>query len=53
MNWSCVCGVLWGIGNSDSYKVFLENGFKMSEGSFTSNENDGSFYSHWSLLMKI
>jgi hypothetical protein len=33
-----------GIGNADSYKVFgLENGLKMSEGSFTSNENDGSF----------
>jgi hypothetical protein len=33
-----------GAGNSDSYKVFgLENGLKMSEGSFTSNENDGSF----------
>ncbi|PWB24660.1 hypothetical protein [Flavobacterium sp. HTF] len=33
-----------GTGNVDSYKVFgIENGLKMSEGSFTSLENDGSF----------
>lgn len=33
-----------GAANVDSYKVFgLENGLKMSEGSFTSLENDGSF----------
>jgi hypothetical protein len=33
-----------GTGNVDSYKVFgIENGLKMSEGSSTSLENDGSF----------
>ena len=33
-----------GTGNVDAYKVFgLESGLKMSEGSFTSLENDGSF----------
>ncbi|MBC5836793.1 hypothetical protein [Flavobacterium muglaense] len=33
-----------GTGNVDSYKVFgIENGLRMSEGSFTSLENDGSF----------
>jgi hypothetical protein len=33
-----------GDANADAFKVFgLENGLKMSEGSFTSLENDGSF----------
>jgi hypothetical protein len=33
-----------GVANSDSFKVLgLENGLKMSEGSFVSSENDGSF----------
>lgn len=33
-----------GVGNSDAFKLLgLENGLKMSEGSFTSSENDGSF----------
>jgi hypothetical protein len=30
-------------GAGDSYKVLVWKWFKMSEGSFTSNENDGSF----------
>ncbi|QIH37882.1 hypothetical protein G7A72_03285 [Flavobacterium sp. Sr18] len=40
----CVETKFKGTGNVDSYKLFgLENGLKMSEGSFTSLENDGSF----------
>jgi hypothetical protein len=33
-----------GVGNTDAFKILgLENGLKMSEGSFSSAENDGSF----------
>lgn len=40
----CVETKFKGTGNVDSYKLFgLENGLRMSEGSFTSLENDGSF----------